>query len=65
MKFCHCPRCQRESLFQTGAFWACSFCGYAITHSAFTIDRRRSKETGTAALVKLDDLLVRIPGART
>ena len=48
MKFCNCPRCQRESLFQTGAFWVCGVCGYAITHSVLTIDERRSKETGTS-----------------
>ena len=44
MKFRHCPRCQRESLFQTSAFWACGVCGYAITQSALLIDDRRSKQ---------------------
>jgi ribosomal protein L37AE/L43A len=45
MKFSNCPRCHRESLFQTGAFWTCGVCSYAITHSALTIDERRSKNT--------------------
>lgn len=47
MKFCLCPRCHRESLFQTGAFWACGVCGYAITQSALMIDERRRMKVGT------------------
>ena len=50
MKFCHCPRCQRETLFQTGAFWACGVCGYAITQSALAIDESRSKKSGAPPL---------------
>lgn len=34
-----CPRCQRHSLFQTGAFWACGVCSYAITQAALFIDQ--------------------------
>ncbi|HET8671614.1 MAG TPA: hypothetical protein VFM05_13615 [Candidatus Saccharimonadales bacterium] len=45
MKFSHCPQCQRETLFQTGAFWTCGVCRYAITQSALAIDERRSKKS--------------------
>lgn len=37
MKRQTCPRCQRHSLFQTGAFWACGVCSYAITQAALLI----------------------------
>ena len=41
----HFEREEFLSLFQTGAFWACGVCSYAITHSALTIDERRSKNS--------------------
>ena len=47
MKYCHCPRCERETLFQTGAFWACGVCGYAITQSALVIEQHRANKTRT------------------
>ena len=34
MKTHNCLRCRRHSLFQTGAFWACGVCSYAITQAA-------------------------------
>jgi ribosomal protein L37AE/L43A len=34
MKVLHCLRCHRQHLFPTGAFWACSTCGYSITQAA-------------------------------
>lgn len=39
MKTRDCPRCRRHSLFQTGAFWACGVCSYAITQAALLIDQ--------------------------
>jgi ribosomal protein L37AE/L43A len=39
MKTRDCPRCQRHTLFSTGAFWACATCGYAITGAALIIDQ--------------------------
>lgn len=47
MTYCHCPRCERETLFQTGAFWACGVCGYAITQSALAIEQNRANNTRT------------------
>lgn len=50
MKIRHCPRCQRNCLFQTGAFWACAICRYAITQSALIVDEgRRSKSAIVSA----------------
>ncbi|WP_447978380.1 hypothetical protein [Candidatus Nitrospira bockiana] len=34
-----CPRCHRNSLVQTGAFWSCRHCFYAITHTALRRDQ--------------------------
>lgn len=42
MIFRHCPRCQRHSLFQNGAFWSCGTCSYAITHKALLVDETRA-----------------------
>ncbi len=39
MKTRDCPRCRRKALFQTGAFWACGICSYAITQAALLIDQ--------------------------
>ncbi len=33
-----CPRCQELRLIQTGAFWSCGNCGYAITHAALCVE---------------------------
>jgi len=41
MKIRHCPRCRCHCLFQTGAFWACATCRYAITQSALMVDEGR------------------------
>jgi hypothetical protein len=41
-----CPRCDRDGLYQTGAFWNCSNCGYAITQSALIIDEAPSWPAG-------------------
>lgn len=38
-----CPCCTRNTLFQTGAYWACGACGYAVTHSALVVDEARAK----------------------
>jgi ribosomal protein L37AE/L43A len=34
----HCPQCHERTLITTGAFWACSACGLAVTEQALTID---------------------------
>lgn len=34
-----CPRCRKQSLVQTGIYWSCADCQYAITHSALLIER--------------------------
>ena len=39
MKTHNCLRGRRHSLFQTGAFWACGVCSYAITQAALLIDQ--------------------------
>lgn len=44
MKLRHCPRCRQHCLYQTGAFWACAGCGYAITQSALSVDEARAKQ---------------------
>lgn len=46
MKHRHCPCCRQDSLYQTGAFWACAGCGYAITQSALLIDETRAQDKG-------------------
>ncbi len=38
MKSRPCPRCQQHTLVQTGAFWACGTCGYAITQAALLVE---------------------------
>jgi ribosomal protein L37AE/L43A len=43
MKRQTCPRCQRQSLIPTGAFWACGLCSYAITQAALLIDQADSQ----------------------
>jgi hypothetical protein len=50
MKLRHCPRCQRHSLFQTGAFWCCGVCSYTITQSALVIDEARAKNNAMPPL---------------
>jgi len=50
MKLRHCPRCQRDSLYQTGAFWSCGVCGYTITQSALLFDEARAKKNGMPPL---------------
>lgn len=37
-----CPRCEKSTLVSTGAFWACSTCGFAITHAALCFDDGRT-----------------------
>ena len=45
MKVRHCLRCRRPSLIATGAFWACSTCGYAITHAALLVEATGDRGT--------------------
>jgi ribosomal protein L37AE/L43A len=51
MKTRDCPRCRRHSLFQTGAFWACGMCRYAITQTALLADEagEQSRSAGSHA----------------
>ena len=37
-----CPRCGQERLMQTGVYWFCVACDYAITHAALLFDRAES-----------------------
>jgi hypothetical protein len=51
MKIQPCPRCREHTLVPTGAFWACTVCQYAITHSALLVEHhgtRSHSETGHA-----------------
>ena len=48
MRVRSCPYCSQRMLFQTGAFWACANCGYAITQSALLVDEARAKRGGKA-----------------
>jgi hypothetical protein len=50
MKLHHRPRCQRQSLFHHGAFWACGACSYAITQKALMVDEARAKSGSMATL---------------
>jgi ribosomal protein L37AE/L43A len=43
MKIFTCPRCQRQSLIPTGAYWGCGCCSYAITQAALIIDQRDAR----------------------
>ncbi|WP_454064450.1 hypothetical protein [Candidatus Nitrospira salsa] len=36
----HCPRCGKESLAPTGAYWKCTVCRMAITSQAWARDTR-------------------------
>ena len=38
MKRQTCPRCQRQCLIPTGAYWVCGVCSYAVTQAALLID---------------------------
>jgi hypothetical protein len=40
MKIRPCPRCQHQTLIQTGAFWACGTCRLAITTIALCAETR-------------------------
>jgi hypothetical protein len=50
MKCRSCPRCHRNSLYSTGAFWSCAACGYAITQSALLVDEGRAKRSANVPL---------------
>lgn len=56
MKIRHCPRCQRHCLFQTGAFWACAICHYAITQSALLVDEGRASKKAITSITTASTL---------
>lgn len=37
----HCPHCRQPELFETGAFWRCASCGFAVTEIALSRDEQR------------------------
>lgn len=47
-----CPHCRQPLLFQTGAFWRCGSCGFAITETALSREERRisTQRIGSRAL---------------
>lgn len=46
----HCPLCQQQTLIATGAFWACSTCGLAVTGQALTIELSNASKNCDDAL---------------
>jgi len=59
----NCPRCDRQSLIPTGAYWGCGPCGFAITHAALCLEMtetlRRSREVPSHAPVPAQPALSR------
>jgi ribosomal protein L37AE/L43A len=37
----HCPHCRQPELFETGVFWRCASCGFAVTETALSRDEQR------------------------
>lgn len=44
MRLNFCPNCLQRKMFQTGAFWKCSVCAYAVTEMALRADVEREPE---------------------
>jgi len=44
MRLHWCPNCRQRQMFETGAFWRCGFCAYAVTETALCADEQREPD---------------------
>ncbi|SPP62961.1 hypothetical protein NITLEN_10047 [Nitrospira lenta] len=44
MRLHWCPNCRQRKMFETGAFWRCGACAFAVTETALCADEQREPD---------------------